>query len=280
MLLAGFVATAAAAPLESATVTRVENKATVAEIRGGQAIDAHPARLSEVISTSSFLQTSIDSRAELEFLDKSLLRVGPNTIFSFDARSRTLSLEKGDMLFYLPPGRGGVKLKTAALTAALTGTVVFLSPRGIVALDGTVTLTYQEDGVEKKAVIKAGTEKNAAKWVNGKLVIYHSTGKDALWFPARRKLLQWAKLPSDAEKKIAFYNPWLRQAAADYASAALLEYSNESFFIGILPYFGGGSGTSGGGGGANGGTGQTVTAVLPNGLVLIFDSAGTFLGLR
>ena len=270
IMLAGFSTADGATPFDSATVTRVENKAIVAEIKGGQATGAHPATVSELITASSFLQTARDARAELEFMDKSLLRVGPNTIFSFDARSRTLSLEKGEMLFYLPPGRGGVKLKTAALTAALTGTVVLLSPSGMLALDGAVTLTYVEDGVQKKAVIEAGTDHNAAKWIFGKLIIYKSDGKDSRWFAARKKLLTWAALPNDAEKKIARNNPWLKQAAADYATNDVWQMSNDGWLLSVLPLFGGNA--------AAGST--TVTAVLPNGSVGIYDSIGRFLGLR
>ena len=277
-LCAGLAAAAGAAPFDTATVTRVENKATVTEIRGAQATGTHPATVSEVIRANHFLQTASDARAELEFLDKSLLRVGPNTVFSFDARTRTLSLEKGDMLFYLPPGRGGVKIKTAALTAALTGTVVLVSKAGIVALDGTVTLTYLENGEEKKTVIQAGTDHNAAKWENGKLVTYKSTGTDSLWSTARKKLLTWAALPADAEKKIAQHSPWLKQAAADYAVISLSDDAVISLFDNAAVGFD--SDISRLANRALVTTSNTVTAVLPNGSVGIFDSIGRFLGLR
>ena len=278
IMLAGLATANGAAPFASATVTRVENKATVAEIKGGQATGAHPATVSEVISASSFLQTASGARAELEFMDKSLLRVGPNSVFSFDASSRTLSLERGDMLFYLPPGRGGVKLKTAALTAALTGTVVLLSPTGILGLDGAVTLTYMEDGVEKKALIEAGTDHNAAKWIFGKLIIYKSDGKDSLWVAARRKLLTWAALPADAEKKIARYNPWLKQASADYAVIGL----DDDAVIRLFDAAGVGldSEITRLANRALATASNTVTAVLPNGSIGIYDSIGRFLGLR
>ena len=269
-LCVGLAAATGAAPFDTATVTRVENKATVAEIKGGQATGTHPATVSEVIRANHFLQTASDARAELEFLDKSLLRVGPNTVFFFDARSRTLSLEKGDMLFYLPPGRGGMKIKTAALTAALTSTVVLVSKVGIVALDGTVSLTYLENGEEKKTVIQAGTDHNAAKWENGKLIVYRSDGTDARWFEGRSKLLAWAALPDNAEMKIAQFSPWAKEAIAE--SAPIPDSVGAGFEFSVSRLFGGG----GGGGGAGG----TVTTVLPNGRVGIFDTIGNFLGLR
>ena len=270
ILLACCAMAIVAAPFDTATVTRVENKATIAEIKDARAIGTHVATVSEVIKANNFLQTERDARAELEFLDKSVLRVGPNTVFSFDARSRTLSLEKGDMLFYLPPGRGGVKIKSAALTAALTGTVVLVSKAGIIALDGTVNLTYLEHGEQKKAVIVGGTDHNAAKWVYGTLIIYKSGGKDELWFRSRRKLLTWASLPDDAELKIAQHSPWLKEAFADYANNELWENTNSDFFLSVVPLFGGSA--------AAGST--PVTGILPDGRVGFFDSLGTFLGLR
>lgn len=272
-LLAGHAAVTAAAPFDSATVTRVENRATVAEIKDGQATGSHPAAVSDAIRANNILQTASNARAELEFKDKSLVRIGPNSVFSFEAHSRTLSLEKGDMLFYLPPGKSGVKLKTAALTAAINGTVVLLSPAGILCLEGSFTLKYMEDGVEKSVTIEAGTDHNAAKFEGGKLVVYKSDGTDSLFAGSRRKLLAWASLPADAERKIAQASPWVKQALADNAAVGLEEFVNVGSFVPVVPFFGGGSGGTGGSGGA-------VTVVLPSGLVGFFDSIGTFLGLQ
>jgi hypothetical protein len=64
--------------------------------------------------------------------------VGQDTVFSFDADSRTLSLEKGTMLFYVPPGSGGGTIKTPSLTAAITGTVAKVSKNLIAVLSGSI----------------------------------------------------------------------------------------------------------------------------------------------
>jgi hypothetical protein len=267
---AGVAAIHAAPAFDIATVTRVENKATVAEIKGGQAIGAHPAVVSEVIKANNFLQTASTARAELEFNDKSLVRVGPNSIFSFDASSRTLSLEKGDMLFYLPPGKAGVKLKTAALTAAITGTVVLWSLDGALALEGKFTLFYKQDGLDKQVTLEAGTDHNAAKWIFGTLVVYQSDGEDQLWSRDRRKLLEWAELPDDAEDKLAKFSPWLKESDADYAVIHLYDSAGVGFD----------SDSSRLANRALATTTHTVTGVLPCGKVGIFDSLGIFLGLR
>ena len=251
-----------AAPFDSATVTRVENKATVAEIKGGQAIGAHPAAVSDVVRANNFLQTASDARAELEFRDKSLVRVGPNTVFSFEARSRTLSLEKGEMLFYLPPGTGGVTIKTAAVTAALTGTVVLLTPFGIIVLEGKLTLI---DKFGKKTTLEAGTDHNAATWANGRVTAYQSDGTDRRWFSLRRNLLTW-HLPDNAEIKMARFSPWLKDGFPGSG--------DDGPFEGPGPGFGGGPSPVFGGGGGGGGEGNQTTRTNAGGSIGILDAPG------
>jgi hypothetical protein len=122
-----------ALPFTSATVTRVENHVSIGDHTGG---NERPAALHDVVQAETYLFTQDKSRAELEFPDHSIVRVGQNTVFSFDASSRTLSLEKGAMLFYVPPGSGGGNIKTPSLTAAITGTVGKVSENLIAVLSG------------------------------------------------------------------------------------------------------------------------------------------------
>jgi hypothetical protein len=122
-------------PFSSATVVRVENHVTIGSHAGGA---ERPAMIHDVVQAETYLVTQDDSRAELEFADRSVVRVGQDTVFSFDANSRTLSLEKGTMLFYVPPGSGGGTIKTPSLTAAITGTVAKVSNNLIAVLSGEV----------------------------------------------------------------------------------------------------------------------------------------------
>lgn len=122
-------------PFTSATVTRVENHVSIGSHAGG---GERPATLHDVIEAQTYLVTQDDSRAELEFPDHSIVRVGQDSVFSFDASSRTLSLEKGAMLFYVPPGSGGGTIKTPSLTAAITGTVAKVSSNLIAVLSGEI----------------------------------------------------------------------------------------------------------------------------------------------
>jgi hypothetical protein len=131
----GTQGTPAGVPFTSATVTRLENHVSLGNHAGGK---ERPAVLHDVVQADTYLFTQDQSRAELEFADHSIVRVGQNTVFSFDAASRTLSLEKGAMLFYVPPGSGGGHIKTPSLTAAITGTVGKVSENLIAILSGEI----------------------------------------------------------------------------------------------------------------------------------------------
>ncbi len=164
--LAGFLAlyagsaTAALAvlPFSSATVTRIENHVILGTHGGG---NERPAVLHDVVQAQTYVLTADQSRAELEFPDHSIVRVGQNTVFSFDAASRTLSLEKGAMLFYVPPGSGGGNIKTPSLTAAITGTVAKVSEKLIAVLSGEIKTPW--------GTVHAG---EAIASINGKIRIF------------------------------------------------------------------------------------------------------------
>src|SRR5262249_34692774 len=85
-----------------------------------------PAAAGETISGDRGLRTGQASRAELEFPDRTLTRLGANTIFNFENGTRDLTLEEGTMLLQVPKGAGGAKIRTAAITAAITGTSIML----------------------------------------------------------------------------------------------------------------------------------------------------------
>jgi hypothetical protein len=111
-----------AAPLTSAEVTKIINQVSVVDpAKGG-----HPALLREIIKNDLALQTGIKSRSELLFQDNTLTRIGAETFFSFKTGTRDLTLEKGSMLLQVPKGLGGAKIRTAAVTAAITGTTIMM----------------------------------------------------------------------------------------------------------------------------------------------------------
>jgi hypothetical protein len=139
----------AATPFNEATVTRLQASVKYGEVKGGTTT-ARPAAVNDVVRAKNFLLTETDARAELKYEDGSVVRIGQNTVFSFEANTRTLALEKGTLIFFIPKGTGGGQIKTPSLTAAITGTVGKVSPNMIAILEGEVTL------VPSGQIVRAG----------------------------------------------------------------------------------------------------------------------------
>ncbi|MGH8165502.1 MAG: FecR domain-containing protein, partial [Rhodanobacteraceae bacterium] len=111
-----------AAALKQARVTQVIKDV---KLLPGQAAP-RPAAVSDEVKNGTAVRTGNDSRAELTFTDQTLTRLGANTIFSFNEGTRNLQLSSGAMLLRVPKNDGGAKIKTAAVTAAITGTTIML----------------------------------------------------------------------------------------------------------------------------------------------------------
>ena len=109
-----------AASFNQAEITQIYHEVKTLERSG-----ARPAQLNETIGGEQSVKTGQQSRAELMFSDKSLTRLGADTIFSFQQGTRELELKQGTILFQVPKGAGGAKIRTAAITAAITGTTGF-----------------------------------------------------------------------------------------------------------------------------------------------------------
>jgi len=122
-----------------ATVTRTENKVSYGTMQADLS-NTRPAEAQDVVKANNFLLSETESRAELKYEDGTIVRIGQNTIFTFEANSRTLNLKKGTFVFFVPKGQGGGTIKTPSLTAAITGTVGKVWERGIAILVGSVVL--------------------------------------------------------------------------------------------------------------------------------------------
>lgn len=128
-----------AAPLKEATLTRKQNRVDVGDLQLGEK-SLRGAQENDVIKDSVFLKTGTDSRAELRYPDRTLVRVGQNSVFSFDSESRTLTLRDGTMVFSMPKGVGGATIRTPSITAAITGTTCKVATDRIAVLEGELTL--------------------------------------------------------------------------------------------------------------------------------------------
>jgi hypothetical protein len=130
--------------LNQATVTRVVKSVEVIP----QGAQPKPATVGDVVGGNSDVRTGEESRAQLTFPDQTLARLGENTVFSFERGTRALDLESGAILLQVPKDAGGATIRSAPITAAITGTTVLMeySPGNpgtvkLIVLEGTVRLS-------------------------------------------------------------------------------------------------------------------------------------------
>ena len=136
---------AEAASFKEAEFTRVINDVRVLPIQQAP----QPAQVGTKITGQSSVSTGVESRAELRFPDKTITRIGSNSVFRLDRGDRTVNLEKGVILLQVPKQLGGAKVRTAAVTAAVTGTSVMFeyTPDGfikIIVLEGEVDVFFND----------------------------------------------------------------------------------------------------------------------------------------
>ena len=141
--LLALIVPAAADTLRTANVTTAINDVQI--YPGSSA--AHSAAMGEKVATPSSVQTGRKSRAELTFNDSTITRLGQNSVFSFREGGRNVELQQGSILLQVPKNAGGATIRTATVTAAITGTTVMFeySPGKWVKL---ITL----EGVQKVSI--------------------------------------------------------------------------------------------------------------------------------
>lgn len=144
-------ATGAVGPLKSATVIGMYNEVEIS--KGGTA--TRPAQLADTLVGRDALRTGKQSKAELEFADKSLARLGSNTIFSFDPSSRDMHLQQGKALICVPPGGNGARIASPSATAAVLGDVVAMRV-GEGGVTQIVVLSQDERGPVQVTLHKTG----------------------------------------------------------------------------------------------------------------------------
>lgn len=151
LLLAG---AAVAAPLQSAKITQAVNEVSVYT----SSRNPRAASIGETIGSSNSVLTGRKSRAELTFQDKTITRLGQNSVFRFRNGTRDVELEQGSVLLQVPKSAGGATIRTATVTAAITGTTsMFEYTPGVsvklLTLEGTqkIYLKGQKDPVHVPA---------------------------------------------------------------------------------------------------------------------------------
>ena len=128
-----------AAQLTESTVTEIIKDVNL--LPSGATTTA-PAKMNELVKAPDRIRTGAASRAELTAPDKTITRVGANTVFSFEGKDRSVNLESGSLLFHSPKGKGGGTIKSGGASAAVLGTTLIVSSVAgggfkVVVLEGT-----------------------------------------------------------------------------------------------------------------------------------------------
>ncbi|MCE9520585.1 MAG: FecR family protein, partial [Verrucomicrobia bacterium] len=137
-------ATLSAASFTEAKVTRLEKDVKILKENAAP----RTASVGDNVNAVSSVATGPSSRAELKFPDNSLTRLGANSRFTIRGQGHTIDLDKGVLLFEVPEKLRDAKVRTAAVTAAVTGgTVVFElgPPLKVMCIEGTVDLYFNND---------------------------------------------------------------------------------------------------------------------------------------
>ena len=79
-----------------------------------------------VVSGNTAVRTGQKSRAQMDFPDASIVRLGANSVFSFSQGQRDVELDKGTILMQVPKALGRTKIRTSSVSAAITGTTILL----------------------------------------------------------------------------------------------------------------------------------------------------------
>lgn len=87
---------------------------------------AKPASVNDSVAEGQAVRTGGESRAELTFTDRSITRLGANTVFTYGEGAKVLDLTSGAALIVVPKETGTIRVNTAATTAAVTGFVALV----------------------------------------------------------------------------------------------------------------------------------------------------------
>jgi hypothetical protein len=147
-LLAGLFACAgisaqAADSLTESTFTEIIKQANVVAATDKSVT---PAQVNEVFRVPDLVRTGPESRLEMTAPDKTITRVGENSVFTFEPGERNIRLQQGSVLFHPPAGVGGGTVKYGGTAAAVLGTTIICAvmPDGsfkIMLLEGKAIVT-------------------------------------------------------------------------------------------------------------------------------------------
>lgn len=115
-------ATGYAEKFKSAEVTKIINDVRL--LTGTKT--SRPASKGSVVSGDTAVRTGLKSRAQMDFPDASIVRLGANSVFSFMQGQRDVDLDQGTILMQVPKNLGRTKIRTSSISAAITGTTILI----------------------------------------------------------------------------------------------------------------------------------------------------------
>lgn len=144
----------------------VRQKVNVVTVAPNLAAAPHPASEGAVIHDENVVRTGTESRAELEFTDLTLARLGSNSIFSFDAKARVMNFQQGAVLFSKPTNSGAIQLRSGAISGAITGTTGFISTVAMEGLGKTGHINSKGKGTTTIIGILEGKVQGGSHWTD------------------------------------------------------------------------------------------------------------------
>jgi hypothetical protein len=204
----------------AATVTEAVNEVT----HGSSATaDTTPAKVGTKLADGEYVKTGVKSRAELELADKSVTRLGANTIFNYSTSGNQIDLEAGTILFSKPKGGAEMNIKTASVTAAIVGTTGFVQTKNHAYIFGLV---------EGHATLTDGGK--TFKLDPGQILRFSPGGQPQIFYFNIPKFLKTSPLFTK------YHTPLANQAYIDeevakydeFVSRGFIEPPTEPFFLG------------------------------------------------
>lgn len=146
----------------------VRQKVNVVTLAPNLTAEPHPAAQGAVIRDENVVRTGTESRAELEFTDLTLARLGANSIFSFDAQARAMNFTRGAVLFSKPTNSGAIELRSGAITAAITGSTGFISNVPIAGIKASGQRQISAKGTTTLVGMLEGKLVGSVRWRNAR----------------------------------------------------------------------------------------------------------------
>jgi hypothetical protein len=206
--LAGGIVAAGAAE-KVATVTETVN--TVDHGASASSVIT-PAHVGTSLHDGDYLKTGAKSLAELELDNKTITRMGANTIFNYSVENNEVDLQAGTILFSKPKDGQQLNIKTAAVTAAVVGTTGFIQVSGNKFLFGLI-------------------EGHSKVFLNGKFFVV-GPGQILLFIPGQQPVLFSFNVPqmiSTSPLFTDFHHHLPNQRYIDEEIAAYLEDVSRGF---------------------------------------------------